>query len=101
MIEAPTTTLHLISAPRLSSWETAVRYQLLHALAVLALALHGAATERGVGLTAGLWTAGTALFAGSIYALVLGGPGWLGPVTPFGGVCLILGWLSLLILVRR
>jgi uncharacterized membrane protein YgdD (TMEM256/DUF423 family) len=40
------------------------------------------------------------LFSGSIYALVLNGPSWLGPVTPLGGVCLIAGWLSLLWLAR-
>ncbi|HTU01958.1 MAG TPA: DUF423 domain-containing protein, partial [Candidatus Sulfotelmatobacter sp.] len=40
-----------------------------------------------------LWIAGTALFSGSLYALALGGPRWLGPVTPVGGAALIAGWV--------
>ena len=40
---------------------------------------------------------GTVIFSGSLYALVLGAPSWLGPVTPLGGVGLILGWMSLFI----
>ena len=90
-----------LTPEQLGSWETAVQYHLLHALALLALALHGASTERAIAVPAGLWCAGALLFSGSIYALVLGGPRWLGPVTPIGGVCLILGWLSLALLVRR
>jgi len=90
-----------LTPEQLGSWQTAVEYHLLHSVALLALALYGSAAGRGVGLTAGLWTAGIVLFAGSIYGLVLGGPRWLGPVTPLGGVCLILGWLSLLLLLRR
>jgi uncharacterized membrane protein YgdD (TMEM256/DUF423 family) len=90
-----------LSPEQLSSWETAVQYQLLHALALLALALYGSAANREIGLTAGLWTAGILLFSGSIYFLVLEGPRWFGPVTPLGGMCLILGWLSLPLLLRR
>ena len=43
------------------------------------------------------WIVGVVLFAGSLYALALGGPRWLGPITPLGGVCLLLGWLSVVI----
>ena len=84
----------------LASWETAVRYQLLHAVALLALALHARATGQAVALPAGLWTAGVVLFSGSIYALVLGGPRLLGPVTPLGGLALAAGWVALLALAR-
>ena len=51
-------------------------------------------------LPAGLFVAGILLFSGSIYALVLGGPRWLGPVTPLGGTAFIAGWLSLAWLAR-
>lgn len=83
-----------------NAWETAARYHLLHAIALLAI---------GVGLrqsnTANPWLTwaargwiwGTVLFAGSLYALALGGPRWLGPITPLGGVCLLLGWLAVVI----
>jgi uncharacterized membrane protein YgdD (TMEM256/DUF423 family) len=89
-----------LTPEQLGSWQTAVEYHLLHAVALLALGLYASATDRSVGVPAGLWTAGIVLFAGSIYGLVLGGPRWLGPVTPLGGLCLILGWLSLLLLRR-
>jgi len=90
-----------LTPEQLGSWQTAVEYHLLHAVALLALALYASTAERSVGLTAGLWTAGIVLFSGSIYGLVLGGPRWLGPVTPLGGLFLIFGWLSLLLLLRR
>ncbi|MDH3685046.1 MAG: DUF423 domain-containing protein [Myxococcales bacterium] len=90
-----------LTPEQLGSWQTAVEYHLLHSVALLALALYASAAERSIGITAGLWTAGIVLFAGSIYGLVLGGPRWLGPVTPLGGLCLILGWLSLLLFLRR
>ncbi len=85
---------------QLASWQTAVQYHLLHTLALAGLALHAAQSGRAIGLQAWLFTAGIVLFSGSIYLLVLGGPRWLGPVTPLGGLCMIGGWLSLLLLAR-
>lgn len=85
----------------IASWSTAVQYHLLHSVALLALALYASATMRSVSLSAVLFTAGMVLFSGSIYVLVLGGPRWLGPVTPVGGLCLIAGWLSLFSLLRQ
>lgn len=85
---------------QLATWQTAVEYHLVHALALLALALWSDATGRPVGLAAGLFLAGIVLFSGSLYALVLGAPRWLGPVTPLGGVCLIGGWLALALRAR-
>jgi uncharacterized membrane protein YgdD (TMEM256/DUF423 family) len=83
----------------LATFETGVRYQLVHAVALLALAL--AAERRRVALPALLFTLGVLLFSGSLYALALGAPTRLGIVTPFGGVALLLGWLSLLRLGPR
>lgn len=78
---------------RLATWETATRYHLLHAVALLAL---GLALDRFPGAmlrTAGiLITAGTVVFSGTLYLLVLTDTGILGAVTPVGGVLLILGW---------
>jgi uncharacterized membrane protein YgdD (TMEM256/DUF423 family) len=72
-------------------FETAVRYQLFHALGLLAIGL-APLPAGAVKLPATLLVAGVVLFCGSLYALAFGGPVWLGPVTPLGGLCLILGW---------
>jgi uncharacterized membrane protein YgdD (TMEM256/DUF423 family) len=91
--------LRSVIAPEfLPTFETGVRYHLIHAVALLALALGG--ERRPVALPAGLFTLGIVLFSGSLYALALGAPSRLGIVTPFGGVALLLGWLALLRLLR-
>ncbi len=65
-------------------------YQMVHAVA--ALAVLGGPRGR---VPAMLFVAGSALFAGTLYAMALGGPRWLGAVTPIGGAALIAGWLVL------
>jgi uncharacterized membrane protein YgdD (TMEM256/DUF423 family) len=84
----------LMAPEYVPTFETGVRYHLLHAVALLALALGG--EGRRIALPAALLALGTLLFSGSLYALALGGPRGLGIVTPFGGVALLLGWLALL-----
>jgi uncharacterized membrane protein YgdD (TMEM256/DUF423 family) len=83
----------------LGVFETAVRYQLIHALALLAVGVL-ARTGGDFRLTAQLLLWGTVLFAGSLYALSLGGPRWLGPVTPLGGALLIAGWIVMAVAAR-
>ena len=83
-------------------FETGVRYQLIHAIAILAVGL--AAVHRPSGswaIPVGLFTAGTVLFSGSLYALALSGVRWLGAVTPLGGVCFLAGWLAVIWIVLR
>lgn len=75
-----------------ATWTTATRYHLVHSVALVALVLIRPSRFRRPAL---LWLTGTLLFSGSLYGLSLGGPGWLGPVTPLGGLLLILGWLAL------
>jgi uncharacterized membrane protein YgdD (TMEM256/DUF423 family) len=74
------------------TWQTAVLYHLIHAVALLGLAgwrdAHGGPDRR----IAWCWVAGVVMFSGSLYALSLGGPRFLGPVTPLGGVAFIAGW---------
>lgn len=86
-------------------WETASRYHLLHSVAVFAgaLGLHASSTPvaRWILWAIRCWTAGSVLFSGSLYWLALGGPRWLGPVTPLGGVSLIVGWLCLVLAAAR
>jgi uncharacterized membrane protein YgdD (TMEM256/DUF423 family) len=78
-------------------WETAVRYQLVHAVALVGIAgwMRGAGELglRRAGWAVRLWTVGAVLFSGSLYLLAMGGPRWLGPVTPAGGAALIAGWV--------
>ena len=85
-----------IAPELLAVFETAVRYQLIHALALLAVAWAHSKWPSRV-LTAGGWlfVAGTLLFSGSLYALSLTGVRGLGAVTPFGGVAFLAGWLCL------
>ena len=85
---------------QLAAWTTAAHYQLLHSAVILALGLFEIVSERSVQVSASLFASGIVLFSGSIYLLTLAGLHFLGPVTPLGGLCLIAGWLSLLLLVR-
>ena len=88
-----------LSPEMLAVFETGVRYQMYHALAVLAVAL-GAARFDGWLIRAAGWsfTAGMILFSGSLYALVLTGVTTLGAVTPIGGLFLLIGWALLIAL---
>jgi uncharacterized membrane protein YgdD (TMEM256/DUF423 family) len=75
-------------------FETGVRYQLIHALAMLVVAVAAFAwPETRVARSAVLFAAGTVLFSGSLYALALSGVRGFGAVTPAGGLCLLAGWL--------
>jgi uncharacterized membrane protein YgdD (TMEM256/DUF423 family) len=84
----------------LRAFETGVRYQMFHALALLAC---GALASQGfrTRLASRLFTAGIVLFSGSIYGLVLMEAKWLGPVTPIGGVAFLAGWIALAIAARK
>ena len=75
-------------------WKTGVLYHLVHALALLGVALAPARIgwPRAV---AGLFVAGIVVFSGSLYVLVLSGQHWLGAVTPLGGVAFLSGWAAL------
>jgi uncharacterized membrane protein YgdD (TMEM256/DUF423 family) len=76
--------------------DTAARYQLMHALALVAIGLLQAIRPSfAAKLSAGAFTAGVILFCGSLYALAFGAPRFLGMVAPVGGTLLIAGWLLL------
>ena len=80
----------------LVAFETGARYQMYHALALLAVACSlDRARHAALDRAAWLFIAGTALFSGSLYALALSGARGFGAVTPLGGLCLLAGWLSL------
>ena len=87
----------------LQLWEVAARYLMYGSLALMLVGLFGRQTGgRGVAGTAGIagidaagWCllAGSAIFSGTVFALALGGPRWLGAVTPLGGALMIAGFL--------
>ncbi len=85
-----------LSPEMLEVFETAVRYQMYHAFALLFAAWAVARWPESIYPAAG-WSfiAGTVLFSGSLYVLSLTGVRWLGAVTPLGGVAFIIGWLLL------
>ena len=85
-----------LSAEMLAVFETGARYQLIHAVAVLAVA--SALIQLQIPLlrtAAWLFLAGSVFFSGSLYALALTGIRILGVVTPFGGLMFLAGWLVL------
>ncbi len=82
-----------VSPQLLTTFETGVRYQMYHGLGLLALAWAiGRWPGRRLAPAAWLLLAGTIVFSGSLYLLVVTGERWLGAVTPLGGVALIAGW---------
>jgi uncharacterized membrane protein YgdD (TMEM256/DUF423 family) len=90
----PTLTAH----DSVQIWHTATLYHLVHAVAALAATLAAAggvrppAGQRLLRAAVVCWLAGLTAFSGSLYGLALGGPAWLGPVTPLGGLALLAGW---------
>ena len=89
--------------PRLLEvFETAARYQMYHALALLAVGLVASRWPSGLLNTAGwLFVAGTLVFSGSLYAMTFTGVRALGAITPIGGVCFIAGWVCLVVAASR
>jgi len=81
-------------------WHTAVQYHFWH---TLAFALAAIMRPRGSAVRWAMWLfpIGVALFCGSLYALALGAPNWVGAITPFGGVAFIIGWIVLGIALIR
>jgi uncharacterized membrane protein YgdD (TMEM256/DUF423 family) len=85
-----------LDAGTLATFEIGVRYQMVHALALLAVAWAQTRWPGTLTIAAGwLFIAGTLLFSGSLYLLVLSGARWLGAVTPLGGLAFLAGWLCL------
>ncbi|WP_367379112.1 DUF423 domain-containing protein [Halomonas sp. PR-M31] len=86
----------------LAAFETGVRYQAWHTLAILAVLIWRQQQPlRGQKLIMGLWGAGILLFSGSLYLMTLTGIRALGMITPIGGVLFLAGWLMLAITAWR
>ena len=86
----------------LSVFETGVRYQIYHALALLAVGWGASRwSSRWTHAAGWLFVAGIAIFSGSLYLITVTGERWLGMITPIGGVCFILGWAALALAAFR
>ncbi|WP_444895670.1 DUF423 domain-containing protein [Microbulbifer sp. SSSA005] len=81
----------------LEAYKTGVQYQMIHALALfgVVLLMQNWGNRLSLTLSGALFTFGIIFFSGSLYALALGGPRWLGPITPLGGLMMIAGWVVL------
>jgi len=91
-----------LSTRLLAAFETGVRYQMWHTLAMLGVLVWRAAQSlRGQRLVLTLWSIGVLLFSGSLYLMALAGMRSLGLITPLGGVLMISGWLALAVCVLR
>jgi uncharacterized membrane protein YgdD (TMEM256/DUF423 family) len=78
------------AAGKPAEWlRTGGEYQLIHAVAAIV------AVQLGTRWPAALLLGGSVLFAATLYAMALGGPHWLGAITPLGGLAMIAGWLML------
>jgi uncharacterized membrane protein YgdD (TMEM256/DUF423 family) len=87
---------------RLEVWETAARYQLIHAVALGVLGNLAARTGvegQALSFSGYLFQAGIVLFSGSLYVIALSGIRGFGAITPFGGLCFLAGWVSLIVAV--
>ena len=96
-----------LSPEALGWWQTAVAYQMWHALGLLALGVllkvslsspalaTAALPATAIQTSAVLLQLGIVIFSGSLYAMALGAPRWFGAITPIGGLAFIAGWLWL------
>lgn len=86
----------MVTPERLDTWQTAVRYQMFHAISILMLGLLIQQVP-SLKLTSAAWclASGTLAFSGSLYLLVLSDIGLLGALTPLGGILFLIGWALL------
>ena len=86
----------VLSSEMLAVFETAVRYQMYHAFALLAVGWAGTQSQQpSVRLAGWMFVLGIVLFSGSLYGLSFSGSRWLGAITPLGGVAFLAGWALL------
>ncbi|MFA6241372.1 MAG: DUF423 domain-containing protein [Candidatus Hydrogenedentales bacterium] len=92
-----------ISPEMLAIFEVGVRYQMYHALALVAVSFGGAGfwRMRCTRWACVMWTVGVLIFSGSLYVLAVSGIRWLGAITPLGGVAFLVGWGLLLAAAMR
>jgi len=87
----------MLTPERFDVYQTGVEYHFYHALGLLitgAVSMHFK-NNKWIARSAALFVAGILIFSGSLYILTLTDTGWLGAITPIGGVAFILGWIFL------
>lgn len=83
-------------------WQTAVQYQFVHVLALFGVVLLAARSDiSGLGVVRWCLIIGIMLFCGSLYAMTLGAPRWLGAITPIGGILWLIAWFWLAVIGFR
>lgn len=92
----------LLSADMLNAYESGVRYQFYHTLAILFLSFQNYTNSKHIRNAALFFISGIILFSGSLYLLALTSISentwqWLVPITPLGGVCFLIGWVFLIL----
>lgn len=92
---------HTLSAYQLGIFETAVRYQMYHALAIVLVFILQSQLKLVTRGPLCCFSLGIFFFSGSLYLLAVTGEKWLGPITPLGGLCFIVGWLWLAVSVLK
>ena len=90
----------LVLNARLEVWKTAVAYQMWHALLILFIGQTWQASRLRTVALASL-SIGVLLFSGSLYWIALDAPRWVGPLTPVGGLILIMGWSFIIVVALR
>ncbi len=91
----------------LEIWQTGAHYQQLHAVALLVVALWAVQAQASGqasplhGVAMALFTAGMLIFSGTLYAMTLGAPRFLGAITPLGGLCLLGAWATVALIGLR
>lgn len=96
----------LLSVDMLNAYESGVRYQFYHTLAILLLSFQNYASSKHIRNAALFFISGIILFSGSLYLLALTSISentwqWLGPITPLGGLCFIIGWVFLILFALK
>jgi len=93
---------HGIADPQAKDWlKTGASYQFMHTMATLACATFMNVGARGARHAPAFFLAGIVLFSGSLYAMALGAPRWLGAVTPLGGLLFLTGWAVMVWSARK
>ena len=86
----------ILSIEYLNTFKTAADYQMMHGIGLILIGiLNKQDTNRCNIAAASFMLVGIILFSGSLYALTLTGIKWLGIITPFGGICFLIAWLTL------
>lgn len=86
----------ILSDEYLSTFRTAADYQMMHGLGMILIGLINKYNSNRCNIAAAVFMLiGIILFSGSLYMLTLTGTRWLGIITPFGGICFLIAWLTL------